>query len=98
MNISEQYAWKVGKRRLNSPLLPQSIRGLIIGKSGCGKTTVIFNLLLQHGWLDYNHLCVFGKSLHQQEYKVLEKGLEGGLTKSQISNVFSHQIPPEAID
>ena len=41
MNISEQYAWKVGKRRLNSPLLPQSIRGLIIGKNGCGKNTVI---------------------------------------------------------
>ena len=29
---------------------------------------------------------------------MLKKGLEGGLTKSQISNVFSHQIPPEAID
>ena len=86
MNISEQYAWKVGKERHNSPLLPQSIRGLIIRKSGCGKTTVIFNLLLQHGWLDYNHLYVFGKSLHQQEYKVSKKGLEGGLTKSQISN------------
>ena len=49
-----------------------------IGKSECGKTTVIFNLLLQPGWLDYNHLYVFGKSLHQQEYKVLRKGLESG--------------------
>jgi ABC-type transport system involved in cytochrome bd biosynthesis fused ATPase/permease subunit len=24
----------------NSPLLPTSIRGLIVGKSGCGKTTI----------------------------------------------------------
>ena len=59
-----------------------------LGKNGCGKTTVIFNLLLQPSWLDYNHLYVFGKSLHQQEYKVL-RGLDAGLSKQQISNLFS---------
>ena len=42
---------------------------------------MIFNLLFQPGWLDYNHLYVFGKSLHQQEYKVLRKGLDAGLSK-----------------
>ena len=95
MNISSQYTWqKVGGRR-NNPLLPQNIQGLVIGKSGCEKTTVIFNMLLQPGWLDYNHLYVFGKSQHQPEYKVLREGFEGGLTKSQISNMFMHQIPPE---
>ena len=52
---------------------------------------MIFNLLLQPGWFDYNHLYVFGKSLHQQEYKVLRKGLEAGLSKQQISNVFNSQ-------
>ena len=87
-----RYAWQpVGNCRENNPLLPQSMRGLVIGKSGCGKTTVIFNLLLQSGWLDYNHLYVFGKSLHQQEYKVLREGFEGGLSKQQISNVFNSQ-------
>ena len=89
MNISKQYAWRsAGNCRENNPLLPQSLRGLVLGQSGCGKTTVIFNLLLQPGWLDYNHLYAFGKSLHQQEYKVLRKGLEAGLSKQQISNVF----------
>ena len=34
---------------------------------------------------------MFGKSLHQQEYKVLRKGLKGGLSKQQISNVFNSQ-------
>ena len=52
---------------------------------------MIFNLLLQPIWLDYNHLYVFGKSLHQQEYKVLRNGFEGGLSKQQISNVFNSQ-------
>ena len=52
---------------------------------------MIFNLLLLPGWLDYNHLYIFGKSLHQQEYKIPRKGFEGGLSKRQISNVFTSQ-------
>ena len=32
-----------------------------------------------------------GKSLHQQEYKVLRKGLDAGLSKQQISNLFNSQ-------
>ena len=47
--------------------------------------------MLQPGWLDYNHLYVFGKSLHQQEYKFLRKGLHAGLSKQQISNLFNSQ-------
>ena len=78
MNISKQHAWRPAENyRENNPLLPQILRGLVIGKSGCGKTTVIFNLLLQPGWSDYN-LYVFGKIPHQQEYKVLRKDLEAG--------------------
>ena len=50
-----------------------------------------FNLLLRPGWLDYNHVYVFGNGLHQQEYKVLRKGLEAGLSKQQISNLFNSQ-------
>ena len=91
MNISKQCAWRPAENdRDNNPLLPQNLQGLVIGKSGCGKTTVIFYLLLQPNWLDYNHLYVFGKSLHQQEYKVL-KCLVAGLSKQQISNIFNSQ-------
>ena len=107
MNISADFTWKNRmKKRCNSPLLPANIRGLIIGKSNCGKTTLLLNLLLQPGWLDYNHLYVFGKTLHQQEYQILKKGLSTGLGKQQIVNIFRNQdefdkvnIPPlEVID
>ena len=108
MNIDKHYAWQSGanKSRENNPLLPRNVRGPVIGKSGCGKTTAIFNLSLQPNWLDYNHLYVFGKSLYQQEYKVLQKGFEAGLSKQQISNVFANSealrvaniSPPTAID
>lgn len=92
MEISSSYTWKsTDKKRTNSPLLPSSIRGLIVGKSNSGKTTLLLNLLLQPDWLDYDHLYVFGKSLHQQEYKILQKGFTSGLSKTQISNVFENQ-------
>ena len=46
-------AWNENlNKRCNHPLLPQDIRGLIIGKSGCGKTTLLINLLLRP---DYNN-------------------------------------------
>ena len=32
-------------RRSNHPLLPRRIRGLIVGRSGCGKTTLLLNRL-----------------------------------------------------
>jgi len=35
----------------NHLLLPQSLKGLIVGKSDCGKITLLLNLL-QSGWLD----------------------------------------------
>ena len=91
MDIKDDYSWKSTNNRQNSPLFPKNIRGLIIGKSNCGKTTLLLDLLLQPGWLDYNHLYIFGNSLHQKEYQILRKGLEEALSKRQISNLF-HQI------
>ena len=90
MNIRD-YSWRENiKRRENNPLLPSNIRGLIVGKSNCGKTTLLLNLLLE-SWLDYNRLYVYGKSLHQLEYRVLREGFENGLSKRQIANLFAQQ-------
>ena len=48
MNINKQYAWQSGANSCeNNPLLPRDLRGLVIGKSGCRKTTVIFESLHQ---------------------------------------------------
>ena len=68
-------------KRFNNPLLPRSIRGIIVGKSGCGKTTLLLNLLLRPGWLDYDNLCVFGRSLFQPKYRILKKAFEENLPK-----------------
>ena len=74
MNVSSVFSWTNRlKKRNNSPLLPSNVRGLLIGKSNCGKTTLLLNMLLQSNWLDYDHLYVFGNTLHQQEYQILKK-------------------------
>ena len=82
-------SWDVNSiKRNNSKLLPKSVRGIIVGKSGCGKTTLLLSLLLKPGWLDYNHLQVFGKSLFQREYKILKSSFEKKLPKEVILKLF----------
>ena len=89
MEIADLSWNEVISRRFNNPLLPSSIRGIIVGKSGCGKTTLLLNLLLRPGWLDYDNLCVFGKSLFQPEYRILKKAFEEKFPKEYILRLFN---------
>jgi hypothetical protein len=77
-------------KRNNNPLLPDSIRACIVGKSGCGKTNLLLNLLLNN-WLDYDHLYIFGKSLHQPEYQVLIKALNKNIPKKDIVKLIKQK-------
>ena len=84
-------AWNENlSKRCNHPLLSQGIRVLIIGKFRCGKTTLI-NHLLRPGWLDYNKINIFGKSLFQPEYYILKKAFEEKLHKEEIIRLFEKE-------
>ena len=104
MEIADLSWNEVISKRFTNPLLSRCIRGIIVGKSGCGKTTLLLNLLLRPGWLDYDNLCVFGKSLFQPEYRILKKAFEENLPKVCILRLFNmrdeiqnSQIPPSIV-
>ena len=80
---------EVISRRSNHPLLPKSIRGIIVGKSGCGKMTLLLNLLLKPGWLITITFAYSEKSLFQPEYRILKKAFEENLPKEYILRLFN---------
>ena len=75
-------------KRCNHLLLPRGIKVLTIGESECGKTTLLINHLLRLGWLDYNHINIFGKNLFQPEYHIFKKAFEEKLLKEVIIRFF----------
>ena len=59
---------------------------MIIGKSGCAKTT-----LLRPGWLDYTKINIFGKILFQPEYHIFKKAFEETIPYEVIIRLFENQ-------
>ena len=92
-NVSNTFIWKVddGIRKNHCFFLPKDIRGIIVGKSGFGKTTLLNYLLLEPDVLDYNRLLVCGNSLHQPEYRIMNAAFAKKLSKNQIKTIFEHQ-------
>jgi F0F1-type ATP synthase alpha subunit len=74
--------------RQHNDLMPTNFRGLIIGKSNCGKTSLLIKMLLANDWLDFNKLYIVGNSLFQPKYDIIKLGFNSGLSKSQIRRVF----------
>ena len=56
-----QYWNNENNSRFNHNSLPKSIRGIIVGQSGCGKTTCLIQMLLSPGFLDYDQLYLWEK-------------------------------------
>lgn len=79
-----KFFYNDAKKKVHHPSLPYNFRMLIVGESGCGKTTLLMQLLLQENLLNYNKLYVFARSLHQPEYQCLIEGFKNRLSKSDI--------------
>ena len=81
------------KTYVNVVITPYYLKvlGFIIGNSVFGKTTLLINLLLPPGWLDYNNINIFGKSLFQPEYHILKKAFEEKIPKQVIIRLFEYQ-------
>ena len=98
MEIKDLTWNEISSRRFNNPLFPKSIRGILVGKSACGKTTLLLNFLLRPGWLDYNNLNIYGKSLFQPEYRILKKSLRGTTTQGIDTQVIRQPKRDNAVE
>lgn len=66
----------ISTEKQRNDILPEPLRCLIVGTSGCGKTTLLYNILVQDWGLTYNHLIVYSKTLEQPFYVSLENAFK----------------------
>lgn len=74
-NFDEKVGCGLAKQQRHGPLLPASIRGLIIGPSNCGKTNAMVSLLTHPHGLRFINVYIYSKSLYQPKYEYLRQVL-----------------------
>src|SRR5271170_7894134 len=57
----------------HAPFIPKNIFCIIAGATGCGKTNLMLNFLLNEKVLDYSEGISLSSTLHQQAYTFLKK-------------------------
>ena len=86
------YVWNKNKVHFNHHKnIPESFRMLIVGSSGSGKTQLLFKMLLEPNFLDYDNLIIFSKTIFQDEYQILYHAFMNNLSKENISKIFKDQ-------
>jgi GTPase SAR1 family protein len=75
----------------NHPNVPSSFRMLVIGSSSCGKTVLVFRMLIESGFIDYENLIIFTSTPQQPEYQLLFHAYKNGLSKESIAAIVLNQ-------
>lgn len=95
---------KKNKNSIHGDLLPDSIRCMITGASGAGKTNTMLSLLLDRNGVSFKNIYLYTNSINQEKYKLLEYILKkipeiGFFTFSENSNSFiePNQIKPNSV-
>lgn len=78
----------------HGPLFPKTVRGIICGPSGVGKTNIMFSLLCEPNGLKFANVYVYSKTLYQPKYKALEKAMR----QVQGMNYFQFKDSDDVID
>ena len=84
------YSYNEEQKFYNKEPFPSQLRMIIIGRSGCEKTKLLFKLLLEN-YFNLDRLVFVSPSLDQIEYDVIIKSLQKGLSINQIRTIFEQQ-------
>lgn len=64
--------------------------GLICGRTGAGKTYLLFKMLTTEGTLDYDSLIILTSTPEQSYYQFLKHGFDNNLSKETIQKSFAY--------
>lgn len=90
---------KKSQEKRHGVLLPNSIRAIIVGSSGSGKTNLMISLLEEPNGLVFENIYVFSKSLYQPKYVQLQKNISSiaGMGYFPFSNADDVISPNDAL-
>ena len=92
MNIQNFREQRV-KKPLHHAMLPDDIRMLIVGQSGCGKTNLVVNLAMKY--IKWSHLYIITNTPSQRIYDVLRMQKDVTfLSPGDISQDLFEEMPP----
>ena len=92
MNIQNFGEQRV-KKPLHHAMLPDDIRMLIVGQSGCGKTNLVVNLAMKY--IKWSHLYIIINTPSQRIYDVLRMQKDVTfLSPGDISQDLFEEMPP----
>lgn len=74
----------------HASFLPKNVFCVIAGATGCGKTNLMLNFLLNEGVLNYSDVYVYSPTLYQPAYKHLRKYYEG--VENNIKMAFKVEV------
>ena len=68
--------------------LSNKVMGVLCGRTGCGKSYLMFKILTTPNFLDYNNLIIYTTTQEQPIYQFLKHGLDLNLKKEAIWKLF----------
>lgn len=72
----DKYLSNTNSDKRHGNLLPSTIRALICGSSGSGKTNILLGLLTHENGVRFKNIYIYGKSLQQPKYRHLSEILK----------------------
>lgn len=77
LNIVNVDLESIKKPSRHGPLLPDSIRAIIVGLSASGKTNIMFNLVTHKNGLKFENIYLYTKTPNQEKYILLKNIIDG---------------------
>lgn len=95
-NIDYTKLCKKEEKKKHSEIFPNSIRMIIAGSSGCGKTNLMVNFLL-NGDLEYDDIIIYTTTPHQDLYQFLRNFYSGLQNKYKTGEIIKFYGPEDTV-